>query len=117
MATDLDFKGLHLSLKDQTPILVELDIQPKTLVRTLAEVTVFPDPVPARLQPAQVAVTVQGPWPRVKELKPGDLKARVETGNLGPGHPRLRVSVDLPEGISLVRVQPAWVTAVREKSP
>ena len=29
MATDLDFKNLHLSLKDQVPILAEVGIPPK----------------------------------------------------------------------------------------
>ena len=85
MATDLDFKNLHLSLKNQVPILAELDLQPKTLTRTLPEVPVLPEPGPANLRPAQVAVTVQGPWPLVKDLKPGDLKATVDTRSLGHG--------------------------------
>ena len=98
MATDLDFKNLHLSLKNQVPILAELDLQPKTLTRTLPEVPVLPEPGPANLRPAQVAVTVQGPWPLVKDLKPGDVKATVDTRSLGHGRSRLNVSVSLPPG-------------------
>lgn len=116
-ATDLDFKNLHLTLKDQIPILAELDIQPKTLIRILSGVPVLPEPGPARLQPAQVAVTVQGLWPRVKDLKPADVKAAVDTRNLGRTRARLAISVSLPEGVSLVRVQPGWVSASKEKTP
>ncbi len=117
MATDLDFKSLHLSLKNQVPILVDLDIRPRTIIRTLAGVPVVPEPGPALLAPAQVAVTMQGPWPLVKELKPADVKAVVDTRNLTRGRPRLNVSVSLPDGVSLVRVQPGSVTASRPRNP
>ena len=39
-----------------------------------------------------------------------DLKARVDTRNLAPGRHRLTVSVDLPDGVSLLRARPATVT-------
>ena len=117
MASDLDFKNLHLTLKDQVPILVELDIQSKTLTRTLPQVPVFPEPGPANLRPAHVAVTVQGPWLLVKDLKSGDVKATVDTRAAGRGSARLSVSIELPQGVSLVRVQPAVVSASKEKSP
>lgn len=116
-ATDLDFKNLHLTLKNQIPILAELDIQPKTLVRTLSGVLVFPDPGPALLTPSQVAVTIQGPWPQAKDLKSADLKATVDTRNLGRGRTRLAISVSLPQGVSLVRVQPSSITGARAKTP
>ncbi|MCX5892818.1 MAG: CdaR family protein [Deltaproteobacteria bacterium] len=117
LATDLDFKNLHLSLKSQVPILAELDIQSKTLTRTIPEVAVIPEPGPANLRPTQVAVTVQGPWPLVKDLKPGDFNATVDTRSLGRSRTRLNVSISLPQGVSLVRVQPASVTGFPGKSP
>ena len=117
MATDLDFKNLHLSLKSPVPILAELDLQPKTLTRTLPEIPVMPEPGPANLRPVQVAVTVQGPWPLVKDLKPGDLKATVDTRNLGRGRSRLNISISLPQGISLVRLQPGSVIYFPVKTP
>ena len=98
MATDLDFKNLHLSLKNQVPILAELDLQPKILTRTLPVVPVLPEPGPANLRPAQVAVTVQGSWPLVKDLKPGDLKATVDTRSLGRGRSRLNTHQPAPRG-------------------
>lgn len=117
MATDLDFKKLHLTLKDQVAILAELEIQTKTLERTVAKVPVTPEPGPANLKPAQVAVTIRGPWPQVKDLKPEDLKAIVNTAGLGQKSLRLNVYISLPGGVSLVRVQPAWVSAMMTKSP
>jgi YbbR domain-containing protein len=117
VATDLDFKNLHLSLKNQVPILAELDIQPMTLTRTIPDVHVIPEPGPANLRPAQVAVTVQGPWPQVKELKPGEVKAAVDTSGLGRSRGRLNVSISLPQGVSLVRVQPGSVTGFLKKAP
>jgi YbbR domain-containing protein len=117
LATDLDFKNLHLSLKHQVPILAELDLQPKTLTRTVPEVPVIPEPGPANLRPAQVAVTVQGSWPLVKDLKPGDLKATVDTRSLGRGRSRLNISISLPQGVSLVRLQPGAVICSSGKTP
>ena len=116
-ATDLDFKNLHLTLKDQVPILAELDIRPKTLTRTISGVTVASQPSPAKLKPAQVAVTLRGPWPLVKELKSADLKASVDTSGLGPGRRPLNVGISLPPGVTLVRVQPPSLTASRSKAP
>ena len=117
LATDLDFKNLHLSLKNQVPILAELDLQPKILTRTLPAVPVLPEPGPANLRPAQVAVTVQGSWPLVKDLKPGDLKATVDTRSLGRGRSRLNISISLPPGISLVRLQPGSVICSPGNTP
>lgn len=117
LPTDLDFKNLHLTLKNHVPILAELDIQPKTLRRTFQDVPVRPEPGPANLNPAQVAVTVQGPWPLVKRLKAEDLKATVDTRSLGRGHSRLSVSLSLPQGVTLLRVQPDRVTCLSGKSP
>ena len=117
MATDLDFKNLHLTLKNQIAILADLDIQPKTLTRTLPEVPVMPEPGPANLRPAHVAVIVQGPWPLVKDLKLADVKATVDTRSLGHGRARLNVSISLPQGVSLVRLQPGSVTCSPGKTP
>ena len=116
ISTDLDFKNLHLSLKEPVPILAEVSIAAKPLTRTLAGVNLVADSAPARLKPAQVTLTVKGPWRQVKDLKAADLKATVDTKNLAPGRHRLNVSVSLPPGVNLVQVQPATVAATVEKS-
>jgi YbbR domain-containing protein len=116
IATDLDFKNLHLTLKDAIPILADIQIGPKTMTRTFPGVPVLIYPQEARVSPAQVTLTIQGPWPLVHALKAEDLKARADTRNLAPGRHRLNVSVELPRGVSLVRSLPAIVTVTLARS-
>jgi len=52
----------------------------------------------------------------VQGLTAADLKARVDTRNLAPGRHRLTVSVDLPNGVSLLRSRPATVTVTIARS-
>jgi YbbR domain-containing protein len=54
---------------------------------------------------------------QLKDLKPGELQAAVNTADLPPGRHRLDVSVTLPSGFTLVRIKPGTVTARVEKSP
>jgi YbbR domain-containing protein len=116
IATDLDFKNLHLSLKDPVAILADLQIAPKALTRTFSGVPVLTSQA-AKVSPTQVTLTIKGPWPLVQNLKPEDLKVQVDTRNLSPGRHRLTVSVDLPDGVSLERSRPAAVTVTVPKSP
>ncbi len=116
IATDLDFKNLHLSLKEPVPIMADIQISPKTLTRTFSGVPVLSVSQPAKVSPSQMTITLKGPWPQVQDLKMEDLKARVDTRNLTPGRHRLNVSVELPDGVSLVRSQPPIVTVTVAKS-
>jgi YbbR domain-containing protein len=116
IATDLDFKNLHLSLKKPVAILADIQIAPKTLTRTLSGVPVLTEPQAAKVSPAQVSLTIQGPWPLVQDLKAENLKARVDTRNLTFGCHRLKISVELPGGVSLVRSRPTQVTVTVDKS-
>lgn len=111
VATDVDYKNLHITPKEQVPILAEIIIGPKEVTRTFTGVLVTAMPRPARISPSQIAVTVQGPAAKVKDLKPGDLKAAVDTKNLSPGRHRLKVTVQLPNGVALQNVKPDSVTA------
>jgi YbbR domain-containing protein len=117
IATDLDFKNLHLALKDPVPILAEIQIGTKTLTRTFSGVPILSASPAAKISPAQVTLTLKGPWPLVHDLKPEALKPRVDTGNLTPGRHRRTVSVDLPNGVSLERSRPDTVTVTLPKSP
>lgn len=117
ITTDLDFKNLHLSLKEAVPILADISIAAKPLSRTISGVAVAAVPGPARLRPPQVTLTLKGPWKQVKDLKAVDLKATVDTKNVAPGRHRLNVEVHLPAGVSLVQVQPATVIATVGQSP
>lgn len=116
ISTDLDYKNLHLSLKEPAPILAEISVAAKTLSRTFTGIPVAAAPTAARLSPSQVTLTVNGPWRQVKDLKADQIKATVDTKNLSPGRHRLNVSVSLPNGFSLGQVQPPAVIAVVGKS-
>jgi YbbR domain-containing protein len=115
VATDLNMRNLHLTLKEQGPVLAHLTVEGRQLSRTLTV------PITAgrggRLRPSRVLVTVRGPWPAVKDLKPQEVKATVDTQNLPPGRHRLRVSVELPPAVGLVRVRPEVITATLGKAP
>ena len=117
LAGDLDLKTLHLTLQDQAPILVDVNVAPKIVTRTISGVPVTAQPQKARLTPAKVALTIQGPMLELRNLKPGELKAAVDTTNLAPGRHRLNVSVSLPASLSMVTVKPATIEARMEKSP
>ncbi len=117
VATDVDFKNLHLTPKEQVPILAEITIGPKEVTRTISGVPVAAGPKKAQLRPFQVTLTLQGPGAAVKDLKPGDLKAGVDTRNLAPGRHRLKVQVTLPPGVRLLQVQPETLTARVAQAP
>jgi len=117
LAAELDFKNLHLALTDQSPILVDVNVAAKIITRTFSGVALAANPQPARLSSSQVTLTLQGLWPQLKNMKTADLKATVDTSNLAPGRHRLNVAVSLPPNITLVRVQPAVITAWIAKSP
>ncbi len=117
VATDLDFKSLHLTLTRPVSILAEINITPQIITRTIPGVPVVAAPKPARLGRTTVTLTVKGPGPRLKELKPEDLQASVDTHHLAPGRYQLPVTVVLPPGLSLVSLSPASLTVWLAKSP
>jgi YbbR domain-containing protein len=116
IVTDLDFKKLHLSLKEPVPIMADIKIGPKSLTRTFSGVPVVANPQAAKVSPAKVTLTIKGPWPQVHKLKADDLKAEVDTRNLKPGRHQVDVSAQLPDGVSLVRSRPGHVTVTVSKS-
>ncbi|MDP3181970.1 MAG: CdaR family protein [Desulfobaccales bacterium] len=111
VATDVDFKNLHLTVQEQISILADLTIEAREATRTIPGVPVEARPRAARLSPSQVTLTLQGPGLRLKDLKPKDLKATVDTQNLGTSRRRLKVAVSPPSGVRLLKVQPDTVTA------
>jgi YbbR domain-containing protein len=116
LATDLDFKNLHLTLKEQVPILVDLVIAEKIIKRTISGVQVYASPQTARLNPSTVTLTLSGPFRRLHELKPTELLATVNTENLKPGRHNVRVSVQVPDGLRLERLSPQAITVRIAKS-
>jgi YbbR domain-containing protein len=116
IGTSLDFKNLHLSVKESSPILAEINIAPKTITRTFSRVPVVTEPPVSRVWPKKVTLVIKGPWPAVRALKSDALKPRVNIQNLEPGRHRVDISVELPAGVSLVRSRPTKITVVIAKS-
>jgi YbbR domain-containing protein len=116
LATDLDLKNLHLTLKEQAPILIDLVIAEKIIKRTFPGVQVYASPESARLNPSTISVTLSGPYRRLHELKATELMATVNTQNLKPGRHDLRVSVQVPNGFQLETISPPNITARIAKS-
>ena len=117
LAAELDLKNLHLSLQDQSPILVDVEVEPKKISRTISGVLVAAAPQKARLSPSRVSITLKGPMLVLKNLKATELQATVDTNNLSPGRHSLNVSVNLPSSLELVRIRPATISARIKKSP
>ena len=115
LATSLNFKELHLTMIDKAPILADVDIGPKVLRRTFKNVPVVPQPLPAKLSPSKVSITLQGPYPRVKNLELTDLQAFVDTQDLSHGRHRLKVQVQIPEGLTREKVSPETILAIIKK--
>uniref|UniRef100_A0A7V4G8B4 YbbR-like domain-containing protein n=1 Tax=Desulfobacca acetoxidans TaxID=60893 RepID=A0A7V4G8B4_9BACT len=111
LAVDLDFRNLHLTQVDPSPILADLDIAPKTGKRTLTGVPVTPQPQPARLSPARVTLALQGPLPLLKDLTPQQLKATVDTRGLTRKPRRLKVNLQLPPGLTVEKITPDTISA------
>lgn len=111
LVTDLDVRNLHLTLTNPVPLLAEITVVEKTLSRTFTRVPIVPQPLPARLAPSQVTLTLEGPFREVRDLKVEDLQVVVDTTGLKPGHHRLPVKVELPPRLQLLKVSPASVSA------
>jgi YbbR domain-containing protein len=115
IGTSLDFKNLHLSVKESSPILANIDVAPKTITRTISKVPVVTGAPVSRIWPKKVTLVIKGPWPVVRALKPDALKPQVDIQNLTPGRHNVDISVQLPEGVSLVRSRPSKITVVIAK--
>jgi len=115
IGTSLDFKNLHLSVKEPSPILADIEVAPKTITRTFSRVPVVTEPPVRRVYPTKVTLIIKGPWPVVRALKPDALKPTVDSQNLKPGRHHVDISVQLPEGVSLVRSRPTKVTVTIAK--
>jgi YbbR domain-containing protein len=116
LPTDLEFKNLHLTLLEKTPIVAQITIQPKEASRAISGVRVVPQPNTAPLTPNRVTVTVKGPGAQTQALKPEDITATVNTRNLKPGPHTLKVAVSLPEGLKLLGTKPPAVKTRISKS-
>jgi hypothetical protein len=82
-----------------------------SIALTLApEVTNLRSGFIARVTPGSVAVVLEGPLPRLNALPPGAVRATVDGSALNLGSTDVRLTVTVPDGVTMREVQPAVVS-------
>jgi len=101
--------------------LIEVNIQVKEAIiqKTLKNISVVPQNlspfVSCEIEPAIVDITVEGKNILVDELKADDIKTFVNFTDNFKVEQKVKVQVDLPEGISLIKAEPEEVTVLINK--
>ena len=101
--------------------LIEVAIQVKEAIidRTLKDIPVLPQNispfVSCKIRPEIVNITVEGKNVLVDKLKTEDIKAFVKFMDNFKVEQKVKVQVDLPEGISLIKIEPEEVTVLINK--
>lgn len=101
--------------------LIEVAIQVKEVIidKTLKNIPVLPQNispfVSCEIRPVTVDITVEGKNVLVDKLKTEDIKAFVKFMDNFKVEQKVKVQVDLPEGISLIKIEPEEVTVLINK--
>ena len=101
--------------------LIEVNIQVKEAIvqKTLKNISVVPQNlspfVSCEIEPAIVDITVEGKNILVDKLKADDIKTFVNFTDNFKVEQKVKVQVDLPEGISLIKAEPEEVTVLINK--
>jgi YbbR domain-containing protein len=105
---ELDFQNLPITYLDNQPLIVKITIRPKVQTKTFNNIIVVPNGAngPVRFIPSKVSITVRGPVTNLEHLRAEDLNGKVNMKNLKAGWYEVRVTVDLPDGLELVKVSP-----------
>jgi YbbR domain-containing protein len=99
----------------RAPLVAQVDVRitPDAAERTLEAVPVTvrdaPRALALELEPGAVTVVVRGSPAAIDALTPAGLRIWVDGKELRPGRTAVDVRVDVPDGIELVRLQPAQV--------
>ncbi|NJN17285.1 MAG: hypothetical protein HC822_13955 [Oscillochloris sp.] len=102
-----------ISAREGEPVIVEVTVRVAPITRPFqvtlpvqVELTGIGSGLLANVNPTVVQVTVAGPAVLLNELAAATLLATVDLGGLGPGNYELPVSVNIPQGLSLVEPIP-----------
>ena len=101
--------------------LIEVAIQVKEVIidKTLKNISVFPQNispfVTCEIRPEAVDITVEGKNILVDKLKEEDIKAFIKFTDNFKVEQKVKVQIDLPEGIFLIKVEPEEVTVLINK--
>lgn len=100
-------------------IRVSVQVAATVAVTTVRDIRVDTPPAPAgvsvEVQPAVVAVQVQGPVTVVSRLQASDFSAHVDDLDFAEGRQRVQVKVQAPAQVEVLRIDPAGVTVIVRK--
>lgn len=109
--------GAELAEPDR--VRVTVSIIEERVTKTLDDVAVavwnLPSNFKAEVNPGRVTLTLEGPRSVMAAVRADELGIHVDVENLGPGLHRLQVRLALPEGMSLVSIQPQEVQVLIEE--
>lgn len=112
----LELEGLHLVSISPAKVSVKVKVVPLQMERTIEDVAVraAQQETSLEVEPKEVRVVVKGPLNLVETLKETDLQATVAVQGLSAGKHTLAVSVAAPQGVRVMKVEPARVEVTLE---
>ena len=112
-------EGLNIAEGEVELIEVAIQVKEAIIEKTLKNVPVLPQNispfVSCEIKPEVVDITVEGKNVLIDKLKIENIKAFVEFTDDFRVEQKVKVQVDLPEGISLIEVEPEEVTVLINK--
>jgi YbbR domain-containing protein len=112
-------EGLNIAEGEVELIEVAIQVKETIIEKTLKNVPVLPQNispfVSCEIKPEVVDITVEGKNVLIDKLKIENIKAFVEFTDDFRVEQKVKVQVDLPEGISLIEVEPEEVTVLINK--
>lgn len=114
----LALDGLHLVEVNPASVLVRVKIAPVVGEKVVAGIPVRATPSRMRtwLEPAKVQVVLEGTAVLLEGIKEGDVQVKVSLQGLDPGRHKVAPSVTAPQGVKVVKVEPALLD-VKVESP
>ena len=107
-------EGLNIAEGEVELIEVAIQVKEAIIDKTLKNIPVLPQDispfVSCEIRPVTVDITVEGKNVLVDKLKTEDIKAFVKFMDSFMVEQKVKVQVDLPEGISLIKIEPEEVT-------
>jgi len=112
-------EGLNIVEGETTLIEVTIQVKEVIIEKTLKNIPVLPQNlspfVSCKIEPAVVDITVEGKNVLIDKLKTENIKAFVEFTDNFRVEQKVKVQTDLPEGISLIKVEPEEVMVLINK--
>jgi len=112
-------EGLNIEEGETTLIEVTIQVKEVIIERTLKNIPVLPQNLSpfvfCEIKPEEVDITVEGKNVLIDKLKTENIKAFVEFTDNFRVEQKVKIQVDLPKGISLIKVEPEEVTVLINK--